>query len=74
MKQRDLPEAYSKQDAILMAGFCYQTYPFFDQQQLALPVGFDLKLSFNGKAGVTEKIEENFGFIAESTNHIVQSR
>lgn len=71
MKQRDLPEAYSKQDAILMAGFCYQTYPFFDQQQLALPAGFELKLSFNGKAGVTEKMEENFGFIAESTDRLV---
>ncbi len=71
MKQQDLPEAYSKQDAILMAGFCYQTYPFFDQQQLALPAGFELKSSFNGLAGVTEKTQENFGFIAESAERLV---
>lgn len=71
MKQKNLPQAYSKQDAILMAGFCYQTYSFFDQQQLALPAGFELKVSFNGMAGVTEKTAENFGFIAESAERLV---
>ncbi|AWW25577.1 lipase family protein [Acetobacterium carbinolicum] len=71
MKQQNLPESYSKQDAILMAGFSYQTYPFFDQQQLALPAGFELRYSFNGKTGVTEKTEENFGFIAESEDRLV---
>jgi triacylglycerol lipase len=61
----------SNNDAILMAGFCYQTYPFFDQQELVLPAEFKLVHSFNGMAGVTEKMEENFGFIAESQDRTV---
>src|SRR5450759_5303275 len=64
-------ESYNKQDAILLAGFCYQTYPFFDQNKLDLPMGFELCYSFSGMAGVTEKIEEEFGFVAESENRIV---
>lgn len=54
-----------------MAGFCYQTYPLFNQQQLTLPAGFELKASFKGQAGVTEKSEENFGFLAESADRLV---
>lgn len=64
-------ESYNKQDAILLAGFCYQTYPFFDQNKLDLPMGFEFCCSFSGMAGVTEKIEEEFGFFAESENRIV---
>lgn len=71
MKQCDSPEIYSNQDAILMAGFCYQTYLFYDQQQLVLPVGFELRSSFKGMAGVTEKTQENFGYIAESKDSLV---
>ena len=41
-------ESYNKQDAILLAGFCYQTYPFFDQNKLDLPMGFELCYSFSG--------------------------
>lgn len=61
----------NEKDAILMAGFCYQTYPFFDKKELVLPAEFKLIHSFNGLAGVTEKTEENFGFIAESQERIV---
>lgn len=71
MKELNLPEIYSIQDAILMAGFCYQTYPFFAQQQLTLPAGFKLSGSFKGLAGVTEKKEENFGYLAESADRLI---
>ena len=71
MNSLKLKESYNKQDAILFAGFCYQTYLFFDQNKLELPIGFELRHSFRGMAGVTEEIEEKFGFIAESQDRIV---
>lgn len=61
----------STNDAILMAGFCYQTYPFFSEEKLVLPDEFKPIHSFTGKAGVTEKTTENFGFVAESPERIV---
>ncbi|AFA50079.1 lipase family protein [Acetobacterium woodii] len=64
-------EAYNQQDAILLAGFCYQTYPFFDQNKLELPSGFELCHTFEGTTGVTEKTVEKFGFFAESEDRIV---
>ncbi|MBC3797526.1 lipase family protein [Acetobacterium tundrae] len=56
---------------MLFAGFCYLTYLYFDQNKLELPIGFELRHSFRGIAGVTEEIEEKFGFIAESQDRIV---
>lgn len=54
-----------------MAGFCYQTYPFFEKNELVLPADFKRIHSFTGMAGVTEKTEEQFGFLAESPDRIV---
>lgn len=69
--QAENPFGLSKRDAILMAGFCYQTYPFFSEKKLVLPEEFKPIHSFTGKAGVTEKTAENFGFVAESPERIV---
>lgn len=69
--QADKLYGLNEKDAILMAGFCYQTYPFFDHKELVLPDGFKHSYSFTGMTGVTEKTEENFGFVAESQDRIV---
>lgn len=72
MEQQDEKSlGLNTQDAILLAGFCYQTYPFFEKDELVLPADFKLIHSFNGMAGVTEKTEEKFGFWAESQDRIV---
>ncbi|KNZ41497.1 lipase family protein [Acetobacterium bakii] len=62
---------FNNQDAILLSAFSYQTYPFFDKKELILPEAYALSHTIYGMVGVTEKIEECFGFIAESEERIV---
>lgn len=68
---KNLPAAFNLKDAILLAGFSYQAYPFFEKEALVLPENFQLIHSFNGTAGVTEKKAECFGFLAESPDTII---
>ncbi len=64
-------DAYRSEDAILLAGMCYQTYPFFEKDALSLPKGYELRYTMRAIAGVSEPEEGVFGFIAESGNQIV---
>lgn len=62
---------FNNKDAILLAGMCFQTYELFEKRSLVLPQGFELLFTIQAVAGVNEKIEEVFGFIAESNDTIV---
>lgn len=62
---------YNSEDAILLTAMCYQTYPFFQEQKLVLPKGFELQYTIRAIAGIDEPTEEVFGFIAESEETIV---
>ena len=66
-----IEDIFNSEDAILLAGMSYQTYPFFEEGKLVLPKGFELRYTIRAIAGVTTPTEEVFGFIAESEDKIV---
>ena len=66
-----IEDIFNSEDAILLAGMSYQTYPFFEEGKLVLPKGFELRYPIRAIAGVSTPAEEVFGFIAESEDKIV---
>ena len=62
---------YNSQDAILMAGMSYQTYPFFENEKLVLPAGYELRFTIQGSTGVTDPSMSVFGFLAEADDRFV---
>ncbi|NRD77300.1 hypothetical protein HPT25_07285 [Bacillus sp. BRMEA1] len=62
---------FNSKDAIALTGMCFQTYELFEKGTVVLPQGFELVFIIRAVAGVNEKAEEVFGFIAESDDTIV---
>jgi len=62
---------FNSKDAILLAAMCYQTYPFFLEETLILPKGYELRYTIRAFANVENPKEEVFGFIAESKDKII---
>lgn len=71
MSDKNLSCKYDNRMAILLAGMCYQTYPYFLTDTLILPKEFTLKDTIYAQAGTSVKVTENFGFIAESDDAII---
>ncbi|ATW25441.1 lipase family protein [Candidatus Formimonas warabiya] len=62
---------FSNRAATFLAAMCYQTYPFFLEGKLILPMGFELRYIIRAYANVENPTEEVFGFIAESKDYII---
>lgn len=62
---------FNSEDAILLAAISYQTYPFFLEEKLILPKGYELRYTIRAFVNVENPVEEVFGFIAESKNKII---
>ena len=67
----DMENKFNSEDAILLAAMSYQTYPFFEDGNLVLPKGFELRYTIHAIAGIEDPTKEVFGFIAESEDKIV---
>jgi triacylglycerol lipase len=57
--------------ALLLAGFCYQTYPFYIEGRLTLPKGFKLRYTIRAVDDPDRPDESVLGFIAESKDKLV---
>jgi len=64
-------DIYNSQDAIVLAGMSYQTYPFFENETLVLPTGYELRFTIQGSTGVTDPVTSVFGFLAEADDRFV---
>lgn len=62
---------FIREDAILLAGMCYQAYPLFYEGQLTLPQGYKLRMIIRALADVENPTEVVIGFVAESKDQIV---
>lgn len=62
---------FSSEDAILLAAMCHQANLLFEEDELILPKGFQLRYIIRALAGVEDPVAEAFGFIAESCYEIV---
>lgn len=67
----DKSNIFNSKTAILLAAFCYQTYPYFLNGRLILPKGFELRYTIHALADVENPTKLEFGFIAESEDQIV---
>ncbi len=71
MEISDKKSIFATEDAILLAGMCYQSYLLYETGKLVRPKGFEITHTIRAVAGVTQPAEEVFGFIAESENKLV---
>ena len=62
---------FNSKTAILLAAMSYQTYPFFLEEKLILPKGYELRYTIYAFANVENPTKEVFGFIAESKDEII---
>jgi hypothetical protein len=67
----DKEDIFNSDDAILLAAMSYQTYPFFLEEKLILPKGYELRYTIRAFVNVENPTEEVFGFIAESKDIII---
>jgi Predicted lipase len=67
----NISSAYNNEEAVWLAGMIYQAYQLFEEREVNLPGGFEIRLIIRALAGVEEPSEEVFGFLAESQDQIV---
>lgn len=64
---------FNSEDAILLAAMCHQANLLFEEDELVLPKGFELRHTICALGGVEEPEAEVFGFIAESQDEIIMA-
>ncbi|WP_168121749.1 lipase family protein [Paenibacillus sp. HB172176] len=63
--------AFNNEEAIIVAGMIHQCYRLFEEEEVFLPRGYEIRSIIRALAGVEQPVEEVFGFIAESPEQIV---
>ncbi|MFF0825415.1 lipase family protein [Brevibacillus sp. NPDC003359] len=62
---------FTSNAAIFLAAMSYQTYPFYFEEKLTLPKGFQLRYTIRASADVENPTEHIYGFVAESKDEII---
>lgn len=71
MVTSDKENIFNSRDAIFLAAMSYQAYPFFLEEKLILPKGYELQYTIRAFSNSEKPKEDVFGFIAESKDRII---